>query len=96
MLKVVLLNDIDVVYGADHGDYDRLTLPDGSTHTGSDCPTGAALAPGDTLSWHSGGRYEGSVGNGENSGDNGCGAKGTCGLPYSHDGLGGGWVVCFV
>eukprot|EP01051_Picozoa_sp_SAG22_P029706 SAG22_NODE_11150_length_498_cov_1.075188_1_plen_39_part_10 len=32
------LNDIDVVYGADHGDYDRLTLPDGSTHTGSDCP----------------------------------------------------------
>ena len=27
--------------------------------------------------------------------DNGCAAKGTCGLPGSDDGLGGGWQLCF-
>ena len=27
--------------------------------------------------------------------DNGCAAKGTCGLPFSGYGLGGGWELCF-
>ena len=48
---------------------------------------------GDTLSWTSGGGYQGSVGN--SYVDNGCAAKGTCGLPWSHYELGGGWQLCF-
>ena len=58
---------------------------------GSDCPVGAALAPGDALSWASNSASQGSVGHH----DNGCAAKGTCGAPYSYDGLGGGWQLCF-
>ena len=27
--------------------------------------------------------------------DNGCAVKGTCGVPYSGYGLGGGWQLCF-
>ena len=62
-------------------------------HDGSDCPEGAALAPGDAIAWASNDYAQGSVGSGH--GDNGCAAKGTCGLPYSWDGLGGGWELCF-
>ena len=76
---------------------DFLTLPDGSRHGGSDCPAGAALAPGDILSWESNGDDQGCVGYSENSMyDNGCIPRGTCGVSYSRYGLGGGWVVCFV
>eukprot|EP01045_Picozoa_sp_COSAG04_P037768 COSAG04_NODE_9813_length_830_cov_1.240766_1_plen_187_part_00 len=59
----------------------------------SDCPVGAALAVGDALSWTSDGAYQGSV---AGLPDNGCAAKSTCGLPYSNQGLGGGWQLCFV
>ena len=92
------------------GGPDHLTLPAGSTHSlpdidafsheilgdshrGSDCPRGAALAPGDALRWESSGNQQGSVG--RTDFDNGCAGKGTCGLPYSGYGLGGGWIVCF-
>ena len=42
---------------------DKVTMPDGSTHGGTNCPAGAVLVAGQTLSWHSdsssqsGGRY---------------------------------------
>mgnify|MGYP004358302859 CR=1 FL=1 len=52
---------------------------------------GAVLVPGDAIAWTSDIFGQGSVGHH----DNGCAAKGTCGLPYSHDGLGGGWQLCF-
>ena len=71
--------------------YDYVTLPGGARHGGSDCPEGAALAPGDALSWTSNDRHQGTVG----YDDNGCAAKGTCGLPWSDYGLGGGWQLCF-
>ena len=77
----------------DTGGGDDLTLPDGSLHGGSDCAVGAALAPGETLSWVSDGINQGTE-RGPNG--SGCAAKGTCAMPYSHDGLGGGWVICFV
>ena len=51
------------------------------------------IPSGDALSWTSDATYQGSVGSDY---DNGCAAKGTCGLPYSDDGLGGGWQLCFV
>ena len=66
----------------------------GQAHGGSDCPEGAALAPGDAIGWHSNFAHQGSVGNPYNNA-NGCAAKGTCGLPYSERGLGGGWELCF-
>ena len=44
------------------------------------------------LSWTSNGAVQGSVGSGY---DNGCAAKGTCGLPFHYYGLGGGWQLCF-
>eukprot|EP01045_Picozoa_sp_COSAG04_P039024 COSAG04_NODE_10732_length_756_cov_5.818874_1_plen_118_part_00 len=66
---------------------DFVTLPGGEQLGGSDCPVGAGLAAGDALSWTSSGSGQG--------GANGCAAKGTCGLPYSRDGLGGGWQLCF-
>ena len=70
---------------------DILTMPDGSTHGGSDCPAGAALLPGDSVGWASDGYWQGS-----NSGTaNGCAAKASCGLPWSQSGLGGGWQICF-
>ena len=37
---------------AGSGDY--VTLPDGSTHFGFDCPVGAILAPDDNVGWHAG------------------------------------------
>ena len=70
---------------------DRVTLPDGSRHYGSDCPAGALLAAGGSVGWASDGSYQGSVGHYAN----GCDAKGLCGLPFSEDGLGGGWQICF-
>eukprot|EP01045_Picozoa_sp_COSAG04_P010935 COSAG04_NODE_688_length_11148_cov_2.882071_3_plen_214_part_00 len=70
---------------------DHVTLPGGAAHTGSDCPEGAALAHGDAIAWTSSGSSQGSVGHD----DNGCAAKGTCGLPWSGYGLGGGWELCF-
>ena len=74
---------------------DTVALPDGSTHSGSDCPAGQALPPGGSVGWistgGSRGGEEGSVGCPDFNGcDNGCAAKGTCGLPYSSIGLGGG------
>eukprot|EP01045_Picozoa_sp_COSAG04_P012452 COSAG04_NODE_839_length_9957_cov_18.873504_4_plen_170_part_00 len=71
---------------------DHVTLPGGAAHGGSDCPEGAALAAGDAIAWTSDGSRQGSVGD---SHDNGCAAKGTCGLPYSAYGVGGGWELCF-
>jgi hypothetical protein len=48
------------------------------------CPTGAALAVGDTLTWHS---------NGDNQG--GWNGHDGDGLPHSVYGAGGGWQICF-
>ena len=59
---------------------DPLILPDGSQHTGSDCPVGAVLSPGDSVGWTSDGSVQGNNGNG---------------LPRSDYGLGGGWQICF-
>ena len=73
-------------------DQDYVTLPGGARHDRSDCPEGATLLPGDALSWASNYHNQGSVGT---RFDNGCAAKGTCGLPYSAHGLGGGWQLCF-
>jgi hypothetical protein len=70
---------------------DAITMPDGSTHYGSECPVGALLLPGDSVGWASDEIWQGSVGNW----DNGCAANGMCGLPYSSRGLGGGWQICF-
>ena len=64
----------------DHGGADYLTLPDGSPHSGADCPAGAALAAGQRLAWHSDESFQGDNGNG---------------LPQSRSGAGGGWQVCF-
>ena len=74
------------LYGGDSGDI--VTLPGVRALYGSECPVGAGLAAGDALSWTSDGRYQG-------GGGNGCGAKGTCGLPYSTWDVGGGWKLCF-
>ena len=56
---------------------------------------GAVLASGDAIAWHSGDRSQGSVGYPYGNYDNGCVAKGTCGLPFSEYELGGGWELCF-
>ena len=50
-----------------------------------------ALAAGDAIAWTSNNNAQGSVG----FRDNGCAAKGTCGLPFSGSRLGGGWELCF-
>ena len=91
--------DMDGRFDTRRGHYDYITLPDGSTHTGSDCPVGAALSPGGSVGWTSDGNVQGSVGiiSGGTAWDNGCAAKGTCGLAFSSTGLlGGGWQICFV
>eukprot|EP01045_Picozoa_sp_COSAG04_P004849 COSAG04_NODE_216_length_19953_cov_85.343558_20_plen_237_part_00 len=84
----------------DTGGRDLVTLPDSDTsgnwhdarHFGSDCPEGAALAAGDAIAWTSDGGNQGNRGGRR---DNGCAAEGTCGLPYSQEGFGGGWELCF-
>ena len=81
----------DTTMGSTSNSNDRVTLPGGAQLGGSDCPVGAALATGDALSWASNGDGQGNWG----GTDNGCAAKGTCGLPYSTWGLGGGWQLCF-
>ena len=73
-----------------HGDY--VTLPGGEQFGGSDCPVDAGLAVGDALSWTSNAVFQGGQ---TSQGGNGCAAKGTCGPPYSENGLGGGWQLCF-
>jgi hypothetical protein len=67
---------------------DKLALPGGAKYSGAKgrgvragCPSGAALAAGDALSWTSNYYEQGGNGNG---------------LPYdSHYGAGGGWQICF-
>eukprot|EP01045_Picozoa_sp_COSAG04_P010896 COSAG04_NODE_683_length_11182_cov_15.270775_11_plen_242_part_00 len=79
------------VFDTNYG-HDMVTLPGGAEHRASDCPVGVALASGDVIAWQSSGNGQGSVGHR----DDGCAAKGTCGLPYNDDGnLGGGWQLCF-
>ena len=58
---------------------DNLFMPDGTPHSASDCPVGAHVAPGQTLTWHSDSNGQGSHGDG---------------LPWSQDGVGGGWQIC--
>ena len=76
----------------DNNPADSVTMPDGSKRYGSDCPMGPVLLPGDSVGWTSSGAYQGNEGGGW---DNGCAANGLCGLPWSYDGLGGGWQICF-
>eukprot|EP01046_Picozoa_sp_COSAG06_P004741 COSAG06_NODE_203_length_20332_cov_14.679978_9_plen_222_part_00 len=71
---------------------DVVTLPDGSSHYGSHCPAGAVLAAGGSVGWTSDTASQGNHGGGY---DNGCDAKGLCGLAYTPNGLGGGWQICF-
>ena len=59
---------------------DRLTLPDGSTTTGSECPVGVVLTGGQAMHWASNNHWQGNNGNG---------------LPQSRYSMGGGWQVCF-
>jgi hypothetical protein len=84
------------VFDTEEVQYDYVTLPDGSMHGGSDCPAGAVLPPGGAVGWHSDGDHQGNGGSSYH-GTNNCGEsnRGPCGLPYSHDGIGGGWEICF-
>ena len=86
-----------------------------TVHFGSNCPARVLLGPGDLVVWTSSGSDQGSVGCplsycGAAAADNGCASKGTCGLPFTHEGegstpemgepygpagLGGGWQICF-
>ena len=101
----------------DHDDYldsrvdDYLALPDGSHHFGADCPTGAVLAAGQSLAWHSNDEYQGhwhsnnvnewpSPGGwrrAENENHEWRWVPDQSGLPYdlNEDGPGGGWQICF-
>jgi hypothetical protein len=72
--------------------YDAVELP-ARQYGGSDCPSGVTLQVDDTIRWHSDDRSQGTVGH--RGTDNGCGARGVCGLPYSGNDLGGGWQICF-
>ena len=72
--------------------FDIVTL-DGSRYDHSNCPHGAALAVGGSVGWESNGANQGNAGDDVAAG--GCDAVGLCGLPYSEDGLGGGWQICF-
>ena len=85
--------DLDI--GASPAAADIVVLP-GVQHTGSDCPAGAVLAPGSPVGWRSDAAGEGNVGDifGVHY-ENGCHAKGLCGLPAIMVGLGGGWQICF-
>ncbi len=74
---------------------DHVTLPDGTQHGGSDCPIGVVLATGDTIAWASDGSDQGSTGPTSSWAENGCATKVTCGRPFSHRELGGGWEICF-
>ena len=80
------------VFDIYNNDAEYVTLPDGSSHGSSDCPAGAVLVTGGSVGWHSNAANQGNWGGGD---DNGCDAKGLCGLPYSSQGLGGGWQICF-
>ena len=64
---------------------DPLTLPDGSTPSGADCPVGTVLTGGQTLTWHS------------DDGVQGANVQGILhGLPHNdRSGAGGGWQICF-
>lgn len=77
---------------------DVVTLPAGEEYRGSDCPAGVSLATDHTLTWHSSHNGQGNNQDPQFHGiyENGCDIKGTCGLPLSYDGIGGGWEVCFV
>eukprot|EP01050_Picozoa_sp_SAG11_P019610 SAG11_NODE_3155_length_2644_cov_3.394106_2_plen_620_part_00 len=59
---------------------DYLTLPDGTTRYDGNCPTGYTLEFGLTLTWHSDNSVQGSSLNG---------------LPWTVNGAGGGWQICF-
>eukprot|EP01052_Picozoa_sp_SAG31_P029471 SAG31_NODE_2932_length_4897_cov_9.890163_1_plen_1249_part_00 len=87
------------------GSGDHLTLPDGSTHNGADCPVGAVLAAGQTLTWHSNCCYQGDNGNGLPQTVYGPGDPEhpynepvgfSCGPGCSYWGLAGGWQICFI
>ena len=82
------------VFDLHYSDCLTLRIPGAFSCIGSD-QVGVALAPGDAISWHSDGNLQGSTGSVNIDYDNGCAAKGTCGLPYSAFGLGGGWELCF-
>jgi hypothetical protein len=75
---------------------DFLTLPDGVKHHGSDCPAGVSLATDSTVTWSSDDIAQGSVGDHLMEPLTDCDAMGTCGVPFSQYGLGGGWEICFV
>jgi hypothetical protein len=66
---------------------DPLTLPGGAKYSGASCPAGVPLAAGDAISWLSNGSWQGEGGfYGDSGGD---------GLPFSDEGAGGGWQICF-
>eukprot|EP01043_Picozoa_sp_COSAG02_P062868 COSAG02_NODE_8781_length_2449_cov_1.291064_1_plen_118_part_00 len=83
------------------GDY--VTLPGGSMYTGSQCPVGRVLAAGSSVGWTSDYGTQGGDGyflnanirDNKGHNDNGCHAKGLCGLRNSWTELGGGWQICF-
>ena len=59
---------------------DQVITPDGHRHFNSPPPIGEVLRPGDTITWAS-----------DSAGQGG----GNGGLPFSFDGVGGGWSICF-
>ena len=75
---------------------DFLTLPGGVKHRGSDCPVGVSLATDSSVAWSSDDIAQGSAGNHNIEPLTDCVVLGTCGLPFSWAGLGGGWEIFFV
>eukprot|EP01045_Picozoa_sp_COSAG04_P022289 COSAG04_NODE_2497_length_4008_cov_1.911486_2_plen_382_part_00 len=80
------------VFDTEHYDFVGTPANQNDGWRGSNCPVNMALGLGDTLGWHSSDSMQGNQGGDM---DNGCATKDTCGLPFSSDGLGGGWEVCF-
>ncbi len=56
------------------------------------CPSDTTY--GNAVWFHTNGQDQGSHGRRGNP-DNGCAAKGTCGLDFDSQELGGGWQICF-
>ena len=77
------------------GGCDHISLTDGSTKGTSDCPIGAVLEVGGSVSFSSDHSYQGSCW-AKASCANGCVEKDLCGLQRNEIGMGGGWQICFV
>jgi len=68
----------------------------GGCDVGHLCPAGVTLATDDHVRFHSDSGVQGSRGLLSSShSESACAERGDCGLPWSSNGLGGGWQICF-